>query len=314
MRQPQGSSLRHWFINGGGVAVTVGAIFGLRWVALRDENKPADRWLEPSMVSGEVLKNPSSRQGDRREGAVERATNGISNLPAEARAGSQEPAAVFGVLADNTQTVDERVQRLRSLRGRGLSEEEHLAALAFLEGKNVPAGMGKGSVHWLADELMTVMRLQVPPQDSLAAELGEIAFRPETDPVVRDYIMQHLGHLWEQFGAREIIEKSLWRAVACSDQTTPGSALIALSRGYERDQQPENLKKVRAQALALLKDPATGLAVRVTALAIAGDGASQEVKALARELAQNAETPLILKRVAERIAGKWYEPRTWVTS
>jgi hypothetical protein len=289
---------------GCGVAVTVGLIFGLCWVAARDENKSAGGGLEPSVVSGEEIKNPSSPQGDRRERAVERATNGISNLPAEATAGSREPAAVLGVLADNTQTVDERVQRLRSLRGRGFSEEEHLAALAFLAGKNVPAGMGKGSMHWLADELLTVMRLQVPPQENLAAELGEIAFRPETDPVVRDYIMQHLGHLWEQFGAREIIEKSLWRAVASSDQTTPGSALIALSRGYERDQQAENLEKVRAQALVLLKNPATGLAVQVTALAIAGDGGSQEVKDIAQKLAQNAETPLILKRVAERIVGK----------
>jgi hypothetical protein len=30
-----------------------------------------------------------------------------------------------------------------------------------------------------------------------------VAFQPATDPVVRDYLMQHLGHLWEQYGARE---------------------------------------------------------------------------------------------------------------
>jgi hypothetical protein len=224
--------------------------------------------------------------------------------PGGVQTGNFARKTVTAVLANVHATVSERVQQIQLLRGVRLSEDERVEALAFFAGKNVPAGLGEGSVHWLADELMTVMRLQVPPQEDLAAELGEIAFRPETDPVVRDYIMQHLGHLWEQFGAREIIEESLWRAVACSDQTTPGSALIALSRGYERDPQPENLEKVRAQALVLLKDPATGLAVRVTALAIAGDGASQEVKALARELAQNAETPLILKRVAERIVGK----------
>lgn len=38
-----------------------------------------------------------------------------------------------------------------------------------------------------------------------------MAFETGTDPVVRDYIMPHLGHLWEQYGAREETD----------EQTTP---------------------------------------------------------------------------------------------
>ena len=129
------------------------------------------------------------------------------------------------------------------MRGISLSKEEREPMLAFLAGKGVPEGMGKGSMHWLADELLTVMRLQEPPWAGLADELGKAAFQPGTDPVVRDYIMQYLGHLWEQYGAREEIEKTLWQAVATSDQATPGTALIALSRGYERDGETENLGK-----------------------------------------------------------------------
>jgi hypothetical protein len=87
-------------------------------------------------------------------------------------------------------------------------------------------------MHWLADELLTVMRLQEPPSDDLAGELAKVAFQSGTDPVVRDYIMQHLGHLWEQDGSRKEIDDVLWRAVGTSDETTPGIALIALSRGY----------------------------------------------------------------------------------
>lgn len=43
------------------------------------------------------------------------------------------------------------------------------------------------------------------------------------------------------------------------------------------------------------------LAVRVTALSIAGDG-GREVKALAESLTKNSETPVILKKVAERVS------------
>ena len=49
----------------------------------------------------------------------------------------------------------------------------------------------------------------------------------------------------------------------------------------------------------LAADPNTTLAVRVTALSIAGDGGGSEVKELAADLARNPETPVILKKVAE---------------
>ena len=70
-----------------------------------------------------------------------------------------------------------------------------------------------GSVHWLADELLTVLRLQQPPWDGLATALGEAVYQPDTDAMVRDYIMHHLGHLWEPYGARKEIDAALWRAV-----------------------------------------------------------------------------------------------------
>ena len=208
---------------------------------------------------------------------------------------------MLAVLASGKQTVEERVQQVQAMRGIVLSKEELESALAFFAGKQVPAGMGKGSMQWLADELMTVLRLQQPPQENLAAELGKVAFQSGTDPVVRDYLMQHLGHLWEQFGAREEIEKSLWLAVASSDETTPGSALIALSRGYQRDQQEKSLDKVRQQALVLAQNPTTGLAVRVTALSIAGERKDAAVKELANNLITDPATPMILRKVAERV-------------
>jgi hypothetical protein len=89
--------------------------------------------------------------------------------------------------------------------------------------------------------------------------------------------------------------------VGTSDTTTPGTALIALSRGYGRDQQQQQLDSVQQRAFGLARDPATPLAVRVTALSIAGESGGKDVKDLAQNLAQAKETPVILRKVAERV-------------
>jgi hypothetical protein len=208
---------------------------------------------------------------------------------------------VLSILASGKQTVNERVLRLQTMRGMELSKEERELALVFFAGKQVPDGMGKGSMQWLADELLTVLRLQQPPWEGLAEEIAKVAFQPGTDPVVRDYIMQHLGHLWEQDGARKEIDAALWRAVETGDETTPGTALIALSRGYARDQDEKSLAAVQERALAFARNPDGILAVRVTALSIAGDGGGAEVKELADRLTNDATTPVILRKVAERV-------------
>jgi hypothetical protein len=243
-----------------------------------------------------------TREDDRNLGrSLSQSLSGATRQSLPFRGKPGEPEAVLEVLASGSETVEERVSRLQGIRGKVLSHTERESALAFLAGKQIPEGLTKGSLHWLADELLTVLRQQQPPWEGLAVELGKVAALAETDPVVRDYLMQHLGHLWEQYGAREEIENSLWQAAGSADETTPGTALIALSRGYQRDQQPENLEKVRQQALILAQNPATGLAVRVTALSIAGEGGSKEVKELSASLIADPGTPVILRKVAERV-------------
>jgi len=213
----------------------------------------------------------------------------------------EESSALKMALVTGEEKVEARVRTIQGMRGTPFSEAEREAALVFLAGTELPEGMSRGSVDWLSDELLTALRLQEPPWDGLPKALAEVAFQPETNPVVRDYIMQHLGHLWEQYGAREEIEKALWKAVGTSDETTPGSALIALSRGYTRDQREKDLVELWQKAFELARNPEAPLALRVTALSIAGASGSGEVKTLADALAKNPATPVILKKVAERI-------------
>jgi hypothetical protein len=286
--------------------LVVMAVVGIFRLATGNDRKSGEMVLvTPAELHESLAQRNAKRDGEKvktiEKRIREKNASRSNRQPAQFGTKPLESAAVLAVLASGVQTVEERVQQFQAMRGIALSKEELESALAFFAGKQVPAGIERGSTQWMADELMTVLRLQQPPQENLATELGKVAFQPGTDPVVRDYLMQHLGHLWEQFGAREEIEKSLWLAVASSDETTPGSALIALSRGYQRDQQEKGLDKVRQQALVMAQNPATGLAVRVTALSIAGEGQGAAVKELADSLIIDPATPLILRKVAERV-------------
>lgn len=267
-----------------GVVIAVGWWLGI--------NRKEFTIATPAEASQDVQKIEKTHDGEKLEG---------SGSGTDETVVSDSQRLPLQVIATGNQTMEERVRKLQAMRGISLSKEERESALLFLAGTEVPENMGKASLQWLADELLTVMRLEEPPSDGLAEDLGKIAFQPGTDPVVRDYIMQHLGHLWEQAGPRKEIEEALWQAVESSDETTPGTALLALSRGYERDGQQESLAKVRQQALTLAQDPNATLAVRVTALSIAGDGGGGEVKRLAGELARNPGTPVMLREVAERV-------------
>ena len=289
-----------------GVIVLVLAVALGLWVGVDlKKAEPGQQAQISTKAEGKVPKN-GERQGLEKvgkgsKGIGETKNSGSHRQPLQYRAKMVEPEAVLAVLASGAQKTNERVQQLQGMRGILLSEKERERALAFLAGKEVPEGISKGSMHWLADELLTVLRMQQPPWNDLGAELAKVAFQAETDPVVRDYMMQHLGHLWEQHGSSKAIDSALWRAVASTDETTAGTALIALSRGYERDQKDKSMAEVRKQALKLAQDSNTGLAVRVSALSIAGDGGGEEVRELAAGLAKSSDTPVILKKVAEQI-------------
>jgi hypothetical protein len=289
-----------WF---SGLVLTV--LVGLWLTVVEGNNRGPTEQLIPfaSEKDNPKIRNVSRLEKSEIGGKVtyKRMISGTHTQPLLFRAKPVEQQAVLIALLVGKQTLEERVQRLHGIRGFLFSKEERVSALAFLAGKNVLEGMSKSSMHYLADELLTALRLQNPAWVELPEELEKIASMPETDPIKRDYIIQHLGHLWEQYGPQAEIEKSLWQAMATSDETTPGTALIALSRGYARDQKEEPQRKVLQRALTLALDPSTKLAVRVTALSIAGEGGSAEVKALATSLTEDPNTPVILRKVAERV-------------
>lgn len=163
------------------VAGVVGLRIGFDW----DQGRPANQTEIAADARKNVPKAGKADGGEKLEDfggsqVGKTVTSGSQRQPLQFRAKAMEPAAMLAVLATGKQTVEERVRQLQRLRGISLSKEERESALAFLAGNGVPEGMGKGSMQWLADELLTVLRLQQPPWEGLAGELSKVAFQPGT--------------------------------------------------------------------------------------------------------------------------------------
>ena len=179
--------------------MVVASVTGL-WLGLDRNVKKSANGTEGSQAKhGEVAEiKPLSGEKKRQAGVNRDHEAEISDSLPSLKSSAGTNRLPLQVLADGDQPMDERVKQLQGMRGKSLSQEERDTALAFLAGKQVPENMSTGAMRWLADKLLTVLRLEEPLSDGLAAELGKVAFQPSTDPMVRDYIMEHLGHLWEQ--------------------------------------------------------------------------------------------------------------------
>ena len=198
------------------------------WVGLRDEspvvpNNAGTKTEKKIAIRRENEISRSIVDSEDHAGTVGDAEIDGHRPTLQFRVKPEEPAPVMEVLSTGEQNARSRVRQMQAMRGTSFSEAEREAALVFLAGKELPEGMGRGSVDWLSDELLTALRLQQPPWDGLAAALADVVFQPETNPVTRDYIMQHLGHLWEQYSARDEIEKALWRAAVTASEMAPDS-------------------------------------------------------------------------------------------
>jgi len=113
--------------------------------------------------------------------------------------------------------VVEHVRQIREQRGDSLAIADRELALEVLAGKVTMENVSGDDFHWLADEILTGLRLQEPPQPGLAKDLATIAANPGTDPVIRSYIIQHLVHIWEQRGPEPQLAQALWSAVDSID-------------------------------------------------------------------------------------------------
>lgn len=185
-------------------------------------------------------------------------------------AGESIPATAGAEDDDRSVSPDtlRRVAAIREMAARGFDQDEMRAAYEFIG--SAPAGMPRGEHRWLVDELFIGLRNQEVIPADLDTRLAGFAADRSQDPVVRDYALQHLGHLHQQGACNAaMIEEVLWRAVNEWRGDLAGSALIALS-GADRDGRLAGNVDFASVPMAVALDPSHSVATRGTALSLVG--------------------------------------------
>lgn len=190
----------------------------------------------------------------------------------------REPLAeIFG---DSELDAQRRIELLKVLT-LPLGSEEWDRISDFLTSAVPPPGMSVRNWRWFMDELFTVLRHDGKEPDRLASQLETLYRNSDADPIVRDYAVQHLGHLLSEGSDPGSIVPVLFEATSQTQNTIAGSALLALNQSFPKNAQ------ISAKALELASDPTTHLSSRLTALQVAAGQESPAALALAQGLASD---------------------------
>ena len=165
-------------------------------------------------------------------------------------------------------------------RGRGIALE-HEQVMAFLQGEK--GGWSDNSYRWIADELMTILREEMP--ETTLADLSGLVENTGLDAAIRGYALQHVGHLADQFAGtleeegavgfsrrenqsteaevsteRTETEASapltlLWQAARGNDADLKSTALLGLYQFARRHPEVQPVEEVTEYTQSLLEAP-----------------------------------------------------------
>lgn len=210
--------------------------------------------------------------------------------------GAALPPRVEFLLGDSSDlSVRQRIDWLKSNR-RSLISEDIDAILDFLDQGRVPAGLSLSHWHWLADQLLTSMRGATHDPAGLSGRLYDVFENVTLDPTLRDYLLQHLGHLLDDGGEPAKIWGAVRRGLSERHQTMAGTALLIVNDkhrraqlGDERLRPPSWIGDPATLAIELLKDPDLPVPSQITALSVASDSGLEAIEEHATRLLMASE-------------------------
>jgi hypothetical protein len=201
---------------------------------------------------------------------------------------------------------DVRSSRLRNdairALAKPLSEDDVRALLWFLDEKfSQQEEYDLLTFNALKNDVLGVLLERAPPSEGIGQSLARMFRDPNHDDVWRDYCVQHFAVCYQarrRAGAtsadRELraVEAACWEAVAASNSTTAGTALIGL-RQLAGEFPEMDGKRVAAASLALATNPSSEEGARVTAMQICAELGETKILPLARTLATGSASAML---------------------
>jgi len=187
--------------------------------------------------------------------------------------------------------------RVKFLDENGIGFNDVESVYEFLQTERIPQNMSTQSYHWLTDELMGALRRSEVLRSKLSENLTSIVQNGSRDAMVRDYAMQHLGHLHEQGVDREEIEPTLWSGLDEVEASIAGTALLAINTAAENGNMIDK-NELGVLASSIAEDEEYSLTSRITAMAVSGKNSNSQTINLARNVAMNPEASTVLRIAA----------------
>ena len=201
------------------------------------------------------------------------------------------PGKLGHILADESElNARERVDLLRD-RSDDFSEIELQTLADYLREGKIPEGLTQAEWHWIVDQMFTSMR-EVTEDPVMLTGLMRDVFHGAKDVVVRDYAMQHLGHLGREGGDAEIARETAMTALKEVDTSVGGTALLALHNDSEF--QAQRVMDLGAYAVQMLSQDGASTQAKVAAFQVATQhGATGLHEAALAVLVEEKANPLL---------------------
>jgi hypothetical protein len=196
-------------------------------------------------------------------------------------------------IVDDHVAYEDRLQAIRSLSSQ-LTDLDWEALRPFLL---KPDGLDREQLgQVLKNNLLDALCAINPPPAGLGDVLAQIYRNRQQDDVVRDYAVQHMTAYYEQTTtqpdnakAQQNIEKALWEAVAETDDSIGGTALLALKR-LSQEYPGFDQQKIASTALQMAGDESAGELSHITSLQVCAQLGVADALPLALQAAQTGET------------------------
>ena len=234
------------------------------------------------------VKRPTNR-----DNTILRHSKGQSHRTSQTSSNSNQLQRLNNILTNKNLTSRQRVADLEEIDDLSLEEIEEI--YQTLENNRPPEGTSEAAWHWIVDELITAMRKNGADVSQMATRLKGIYENPSQDMIIRDYALQHLGHLRAEGGDPHIIGAALSNATHQKQGTLAGTALLAMQDRQGAEPLPSENS---VTPLAIAQDSSYDIRSRITAMQVAGREGNRQVLPLAVQAAADSAQPTHLRMAA----------------
>lgn len=228
-----------------------------------------------------------------------------ASLPAITVKSPQELSAGIATIISG-QDYRQREAAVHALTGK-LTDDNRAALYDFL--RQPDANDGQQLAQVLKNDLMNALCQMEPPPPGLRELLAQIYQDNSQNIVLRDYAIQHMAAFYRQMASASGVDDqadelkqtqaTLWSALADTDGSLAGTALLGLNQLSQQGWPGFDPDKISAAALKLAGDNTAGELTRITAFQVCASLGNKDALPVVQAAAQQGETiPVQISAIA----------------